>query len=181
MAKVELLPQTLLFPLPAVMVSCLADGYNPNIITISWIGIVNSRPPMLSISVRPGRFSHAILKRAGDFVVNLTSEKDLAAVAFCGSRSGREIDKFIELGLTPVPGKKVKSPMIKECFINLECRVRESKLLGSHEMFIADIVAAHADDRCLNESGKPDLNLIRPLTYNPVAGEYRGNLKKLEV
>ncbi len=100
MSKVELKAQTLLIPLPAAMISCVAEGYKPNIITISWIGIVNSEPPMLSISIQPKRFSHDIVKKSGQFVVNVTSEANLKAVDFCGNRSGRDFDKFKEMGLT---------------------------------------------------------------------------------
>jgi flavin reductase (DIM6/NTAB) family NADH-FMN oxidoreductase RutF len=179
MDKIELKPQTMLMPLPAVMISCQAAGYKPNIITISWIGIVNSEPPMLSISVTPKRHSHGILKKAGEFVVNLTSEENLEAVDFCGSRSGRDYDKFREMNLTMIPGKIVSAPLIKECPINLECRVKQSQRLGSHEMFIAEIVAVHADRGIVDSGGKPDLEKFKLLSYCPVAREYRGGLKKL--
>jgi flavin reductase (DIM6/NTAB) family NADH-FMN oxidoreductase RutF len=180
MDKIDLKPQTMLMPLPAAMVSCQAEGYKPNIITISWIGIVNSDPPMLSISVTPKRHSYGILKKAGEFVVNLTSEENLEAVDFCGSRSGRDYDKFREMNLTMIPGKIVSAPLIKECPINLECRVKQSQRLGSHEMFIAEIVAVHADRDIVTSAGKPDLEKFKLLSYCPVAREYRGGLKKLK-
>jgi flavin reductase (DIM6/NTAB) family NADH-FMN oxidoreductase RutF len=179
MDKVTLKPTTMLIPLPAVMVSCQAKGHRPNIITISWIGIVNSEPPMLSISVNPRRFSHAILKKAGEFVVNLTSEDNLKAADFCGSRSGRDHDKFEELKLTPLPGSVVSVPLIKECPINMECQVRKSSLLGSHEMFIAEIVALHINRDLLDKNGHPDIAKLRPLVYCPVAREYWGKMEKL--
>jgi flavin reductase (DIM6/NTAB) family NADH-FMN oxidoreductase RutF len=176
MNKIELKPQTLLIPLPAVMVSCAAEGYKPNIITISWIGIVNSEPPMLSISIQPKRYSHDIVKKSGQFVVNLTSENHLKAVDFCGNRSGREYDKFKEMGLTQMPAKIVKAPLIEECPINLECIIRQSMLLGTHEMFIAEIVAVHIDDNFLDVNGRPDIDKLKPLVYCTMAREYRGNL-----
>jgi flavin reductase (DIM6/NTAB) family NADH-FMN oxidoreductase RutF len=179
MDKVQLKPQSMLIPLPATMVSCHMEGFNPNIITISWIGIVNSDPPMLSISVTPERHSHRIIKKSGEFVVNLTSEDNLKAADFCGSRSGQDCDKFKEMNLTPVPGKSVSAPLIKECPINLECKVRRSHLLGSHEMFIADIVAVHIDRDLLDMNGRPDIDKLKPLVYCPVAREFRGGLVKL--
>lgn len=179
MDKVQLKPQTMLLPLPAVMVSCAAEGFKPNIITISWIGIVNSEPPMLSISVTPKRHSHQLIKKAGDFVVNLTSEKNLKETDFCGNRSGRDYDKFKEMNLTPLPGKVVGSPMIKECPVNLECQVRQSMVLGSHEMFIAEIVAVHIDAELMNDKGRLDIDKLKPLVYCTVAQEYRGGLTKL--
>lgn len=179
MEKVQLKPQSLLIPLPATMVSCAAEGFKPNIITISWIGIVNSEPPMLSISVTPKRHSHQMIKKAGDFVVNLTSERNLKEADFCGNRSGRKYDKFEELKLTPIPGKVVGSPMIKECPINLECQVRESMVLGSHEMFVAEIVAVHVDLDLIDDKGKINIDKLKPLVYCTVAREYRGGLTKL--
>jgi len=179
MEKVQLKPQCMLIPLPAVLVSCAAEGFDPNIITISWIGIVNSEPPMLSISVNPKRHSHKILKKAGEFVVNLTSEDNLKEVDFCGNRSGRDYDKFKEMNLTPLPGRIVTIPLIKECPINLECRVRQTLRLGSHEMFIAEIVMVHADENLLDDKFRPDIDLLKPLTYCTVAREYRGGLVKI--
>jgi flavin reductase (DIM6/NTAB) family NADH-FMN oxidoreductase RutF len=179
MNKIEMEPQTLLMPLPAAMISCQAEGYKPNIITISWIGIVNSEPPMLSISIQPRRYSYDIVKKSREFVVNITSEANLKAADFCGNRSGREYDKFKELGLTAMPSKKVKAPLIKECPINLECVVHQSLLLGTHEMFIAEIVAVHVDEEMLTSDGRVDVDKIKPLVYCTVAREYRGGLTKL--
>ncbi len=179
MDKVQLKPQCMLIPLPAVLVSCTAEGHKPNIITISWIGIVNSEPPMLSISVTPERHSHKILKKAGEFIVNLTSEDNLKSVDFCGTRSGRDYDKFREMNLTPLPGRSVSAPLIKECPINLECQVRQTIKLGSHEMFIAEIVMVHADENLLDDKNRPDIDMMKPLIYCTAAREYRGGLKKI--
>jgi len=179
MEKIQLEPQTILMPLPAVMVSCQAEGYKPNIITISWIGVVNSEPPMLSISIQPKRYSYDIVKKSGEFVVNLTSETLLKETDFCGNRSGREYDKFEKLNLTPIPAKVVSAPLIKECPINLECKVRQSHLLGTHEMFIAEIVAVHIDKGILDAHNRPIIDLLKPLVYCPAAREYRGGLTKM--
>ena len=179
MSKKELSPKSILMPLPAVMVSCAADGYQPNIITISWIGIVNSEPPMLSISVTPQRFSYNIIKKSGEFVINMTSEKNLEVVDFCGTKSGCDYDKFKTLGLTPIKASKVSAPLIKECPINLECQVRQSSILGTHEMFVAEIVSMHIDEEYLDDRGKPDIDKIKPLVYCPGARQYRGGLTEL--
>jgi len=179
--KVELSPRTLMMPLPAALVTCDDGGSKPNIIAISWIGIVCSEPPMLSISIRKNRHSYAIVKKAGEFVVNLTSEDNLKAVDFCGTKSGRDYDKFKETNLTAVKGKVVKSPLLDECPINLECRVKQSYLLGSHEMFIAEIVAVHIGEEYLDEKGRPDIDKIKPLAYCTGASEYRGGLSRLYV
>jgi flavin reductase (DIM6/NTAB) family NADH-FMN oxidoreductase RutF len=179
MSKINLTPQTLLLPLPAAMVSCQVESGKPNIITISWIGIINSEPPMLSISIQPKRFSYEIVKKSGQFVVNLTSEKNLQATDYCGNRSGRDYDKFKEMNLTPLPAKIVSVPLIKECPINLECIVRNSLLLGTHEMFIAEIVAVHIDEELIGPDGRPDVDKIKPLTYCPAAREYRGGLTNM--
>jgi flavin reductase (DIM6/NTAB) family NADH-FMN oxidoreductase RutF len=179
MSKIELTPKPILIPLPAVMVSCAADGYQPNIITISWIGIVNSEPPMLSISVTPQRFSYNILKKSGEFVVNLTSEDNLKAVDFCGTKSGCDVDKFNKLNLTPVKASRVSAPLIKECPINLECQIRQSSILGTHEMFVSEIVAMHIDEDCLDAKGRPDIDKIKPLAYCTGARQYRGGLVEL--
>jgi len=179
MEKEQLKPQTMLFPLPAVMVSCVAEGYRPNIITISWIGIVNSEPPMLSISVQPKRFSYDIIKKSGEFVVNLTGEANLKETDFCGTKSGRNFDKFQEMGLTPIPAKFVSAPLIKECPVNMECKIRNTLMLGSHEMFVAEIVLVHIDRDKLDTSRKPIIDAIKPLVYCPAAREYRGGLNKM--
>lgn len=134
MSKKTLPGATLLAPLPAVMVS-VGDSDNANVITVAWTGIVCSQPPRLYVSVRHDRFSYDILKRCGEFVVNLTSEKLLAACDYCGIRSGRDIDKFAEMGFTKERGDVVSAPMIAESPINLECKVFDVLPLGSHDMF----------------------------------------------
>lgn len=167
-------PGTLLSPVPAVMVSC-GEGENKNIITIGWTGIINSDPPITYISVRKARHSHHIIEETGEFVINLTTEKLAYATDYCGVKSGRDVDKFKELNLTPEKGEKVKCPMIAQSPVNLECRVMEVKSYPTHDMFIAEIVAVHADDEIIDEKGKIDISLAGLLSY--VHGEYYG-LKK---
>lgn len=170
-------PGTLLSPVPAVMVSC-GEGENKNIITIGWTGIINSDPPITYISVRKSRHSHHIIEETGEFVINLTTEKLAYATDYCGVKSGRDVDKFKELNLTPETGEKVRCPMITQCPVNLECRVMEVKSYPTHDMFIAEIVAVHADDEIIDEKGKIDIPLAGLLAY--VHGEYYG-LKKISI
>ena len=167
-------PGTLLSPVPAVMVSC-GDGEEKNIITIGWTGIINSDPPITYISVRKSRHSHHLIEKTGEFVINLTTEKLAFAADYCGVKSGRDVDKFKEMRLTPESADIVKCPMIAQSPINLECRVIEVKSYPTHDTFIAEIVAMHADDGIVNEKGKIDMSAAGLIAY--VHGEYFG-LKK---
>ena len=160
----------MLNPVPAVMVSC--GSRKPNIITIAWTGIVNSNPPMTYISVRKERYSHSIIENAGEFVINLCSEELAFATDFCGVRSGRDTDKFKEMKLTPERAEIVRCPMIKESPVNIECRVREIIELGSHDMFIADILKVHVDEQYIDRSGRIRLDQASLVAYNH--GEYFG-------
>lgn len=160
----------MLYPLPAVMVSCARSGERPNIITVAWTGTVCTNPPMLYISVRPERYSYSILRDTGEFVVNLTTADLTRAADFCGVRSGRDTDKFKETGLTPVPAGNIQAPMIAESPVNIECRVTEIKELGSHHMFLAEVLAVHVDDRYLDKNGKFRLNHTGLAAYSH--GEY---------
>lgn len=166
MAKEIWKPGNMLYPLPVVMVSVAdRDGKN-NIITLAWVGTVCSEPPMVSISVRPERYSYAALKETGEFVVNLTT-KDLAfATDYCGVKSGRDVDKFREMHLTAIPASEVRAPLIAESPVNIECRVREVKPLGSHDMFLADVVAVHAEECYIDEKHKFHLEQAEPIIYS---------------
>lgn len=156
----------MLYPLPVVMVS-LADGNGKNnIITIAWAGTVCTNPPMVSISVRPERYSYGLLKETGEFVINLTTRELAYATDYCGVKSGREVDKFRKLGLTPVPGSSVAAPMIGESPVNLECRVRQVLSLGSHDMFLAEVVAVHAEQRYMDDQHKFHLEQAEPIVYS---------------
>ena len=149
MTKTSWKAGTMLYPLPPVMVSC-GTTEKPNVFTVAWTGIINSEPAMTYISVRPSRYSYDLIKQSGEFVINLTTAKMLKAADFCGVKSGRNTDKFAQTGLTAIPSKKVKSPMIAESPVSLECRVTEIKPLGSHDMFLAEITAVNVDDEFLN-------------------------------
>lgn len=165
MGKLTFKPGTMLNPVPAVMVSC-GDEKEKNIITIAWTGIINSDPPMTYVSVRKERHSHDIIKRTGEFVINLTTEKLAFATDYCGVRSGRDVDKFKEQNLTPEKSKVVSCPSIAESPVNIECRVTEVKELGTHDMFMAEIVSVSVDEELMDETGKFCLEEAGLLAYN---------------
>ena len=169
-SKQEWKPGNMLYPVPAVMVSCQRKGEKPNIITVAWAGTICSDPVMLSISVRKERYSHSIIKETKEFVVNLTTKDTCFATDYCGVKSGRDVDKFKEMKLTPAAASKVSAPLIDECPVNIECRVVDIKELGSHDMFIAEVVAVHADEAYMDERGKFDLAKAEPIAYSH--GEY---------
>ena len=156
----------MLYPLPVVMVSVADKEGRPNIITIAWAGTICSNPPMVSISVRPERHSYSIIKETKEFVINLTTKELAYATDYCGVKSGRDVDKFKEMKLTAVPGKEVKAPLIGESPVCLECKVRDIVPLGSHDMFIADVVAVHADEKYMDEKGKFHLENAEPIVYS---------------
>ena len=170
-------PGNMLYPLPAVMVSCRRQGERPNIITVAWSGTVNTDVPMLYISVRKSRYSYDILRETREFVVNLVNKDLTYAADFCGVRSGRDVDKFKKTGLTPVPVEHVKAPAIAESPVNIACRVVESHPLGSHTMFVAEVLGVTVDDAYLDETGKFDINGTGLIMYSH--GEYFALGKKL--
>ena len=172
MAKELWKPGNMLYPLPVVMVSLADRDGRPNIITLAWVGTVCTNPPMVSISVRPERYSYPILKETGEFVINLTTKELAFATDYCGVKSGREVDKFKEMGLTPIPADEVKAPMIQESPVNIECKVRQILPLGSHDMFLADVVAVHADVKYMDEKHKFHLEKADPIIYSH--GSYFG-------
>ncbi len=165
MAKRTFGPGTMLNPVPVVMVSC-GEMEKPNIITVAWTGTVNSEPPMVYISVRKSRYSHDIIKESGQFVINLTNENLAKATDFCGVRSGRDLDKFKETGLTPVPSKVVSCPSILEAPASLECEVAEVHEYPSHDMFVAKVVSVTVDEQLMDENDKLRLDLADLLVYN---------------
>lgn len=171
-------PGNMLYPLPVVMVSVADRDGRLNIITVAWAGTVCTNPPMLSISVRPERYSYPILKETGEFVVNLTTRELAFATDYCGVKSGRDVDKFKELGLTPLKAEHVGAPLIAESPVNIECKVREVLPLGSHHMFLADVVAVHADEKYMDEKHKFHLEKAEPIVYSHgaylVCGEQLG-------
>lgn len=159
-------PGNMLYPLPVVMVSVTDGVGNDNIITVAWTGTVCSDPPMLSVSIRPERHSYSMIKQTGEFVVNLVTKDLVYATDYCGVKSGREVDKFREMKLTRLPASQVKAPMIGESPVNLECRVSQVIPLGTHDMFLAEIVAVHADRQYMDEKGKFHLEQAEPVVYS---------------
>lgn len=170
LAKQVWKPSTMLNPVPVVMVSCTDKEGKPNIITLAWTGTINSDPPMVSISVRKERYSFELIKEKGEFVINLPTKKLAFATDYCGVKSGRDIDKFKEMGLTAEAASKVGVPLIKECPLNLECIVKQSIELGSHVLFLAEVVATNVEETLLDEKGKLDLSKAELICYSH--GEY---------
>lgn len=169
MAKQYWKPGNLLYPLPVVMVS-VGDIEKPNIITLAWAGTVCSDPAMVSISIRKERYSHPIVMANKDFVINLVTKDLIWACDYCGVKSGRDIDKFKELKLTPFESKYVSAPGIAESPVNIECRVTDIKELGTHDVFTAEVLGITIDDKYMNEDGKFELNSTNLVTYSH--GEY---------
>lgn len=162
-------PGNMLYPVPAVMISCGKEGETPNIITVAWAGTTCSSPAMLSISVRKERYSYNIIKETGEFVVNLVTKDLVFATDYCGVKSGRDVDKFKEMNLTPLPSQNIKAPGIAESPVNIECKVVSVTELGSHDMFLAEVVGVTVDDKYMDETGKFDIN-SRLVAYSH--GEY---------
>ena len=171
-------PGNMLYPLPVVMVSMADKAGKYNIIPIGWAGTVCTNPPMVSISVRPERYSYPILRDTGEFVINLTTRELAYATDYCGVKSGRDVDKFKELKLPALPSSKVGAPLIGESPVNIECRVRQIMPLGSHDMFLADVVAVHADEKYMDEKRRFHLEKAEPIVYSHgaylVCGEQLG-------
>ena len=179
MKKRTIKPSPVLSPVPAALVTCQDRGGRSNIITIAWTGVVCSDPPMVSISIRPSRYSHGIIKETGEFVINIAPSKIVRNVDACGIVSGKKVDKFAEAGLTAVPASVVSPPLIDECTVSLECRVTEIVPLGVHDMFLGEIVATHVAEEAFDPEGNLDLALIDPLGYCPLDRTYRAVGEKL--
>jgi len=178
MSKLEIPPNEALYPVPVVLVTCIdRKRKKPNIITIAWCGVVASKPPLVSISIRPSRYSHALIKDGGEFVINIPTKDIMKKADLCGIRSGRDIDKFQACSFTSVPATVVSSPMIKECPVNIECKLKEVVSLGSHDMFIGEVVAVHADKDIVSAKGGIDYEKAKPFVYNQ--GEYWDLGKKI--
>ncbi len=176
MSKKLIKAGTLLAPLPAVMVT-VGDMENSNIITVAWTGVVCSYPPRVYVSIRHDRYSYDILRKSGEFVINLTSENLLPCCDYCGIRSGRDEDKFAEMGLTKVEADFVKTPLIQQSPINMECRVFQTLELGSHDMFLADVLAVHADESIVDANGGINYALAKLVNYQH--GNYYATGKQL--
>lgn len=164
-------PGNMLYPVPVVMISCGDKKGNKNIVTVAWAGTICSDPAMLSISLRPERFSYDMIKETGEFVVNLTTKELTYATDWCGVKSGRDVDKFKEMNLTAAKGNKLEyAPIIEESPVNIECRVKEILELGSHHMFVAEVEDVMVSEKYMSETGKFELNSTGLVSYSH--GEY---------
>lgn len=171
-------PGTLIYPLPAAMISCGSTHAEYNILTLSWLGTICTNPPMCYISVRPERHSYEIIKRNMEFVINITTEELAYATDWCGVKSGKDTNKFDEMKLTAGKASVVRAPIIAESPLNIECRVKEIISLGSHDMFIADVVNVKADEKYIDkETGKFSLEEANPIAYSH--GQYYGLGEKI--
>ena len=158
-------PGTVLYPVPAVMVSG-GNMEQKNIITVAWTGTINTNPPMTYVSIRPERHSYELIKESGEFVINLVTKDLTYACDFCGVRSGRDVDKFTEMHLTAKKGEKVDCPIILESPVNIECKVKEIVPLGSHHMFLAEVVSVSVSEKYFDKTGKFHLNRSKPICYS---------------
>lgn len=170
-------PGNMLYPVPAVMVSCGRQGEKANIITVAWAGTICSDPVMISVSIRPERYSYGIIKETGEFVVNLVNNRLVFAADYCGVKSGRDVDKFREMQLTPLPSRQIGAPGIAESPVCLECKVTQVIPLGTHDMFLAQVVGVTVDEQYMDEKGKFHLNSAGLVAYSH--GEYFELGKKL--
>jgi flavin reductase (DIM6/NTAB) family NADH-FMN oxidoreductase RutF len=165
-------PGNMLYPIPAVMISCGTMEENPNIITVAWAGTICSSPAMVSISVRKERYSYDIIKNSGEFVINLVTKDLVKKADYCGVKSGREVNKFKEMKLTPTKGNIISAPLIGECPVNIECVVKDILPLGTHDMFLAEVVSVAVDKKYMDEKGRFHLNQSGLIVYSH--GEYYG-------
>lgn len=177
MSKINFKPGNMLYPLPAVLVSCADKDGRSNLLTVAWAGTICTNPPMVSISVRPERYSYDLIKTTKQFVINLTTEELAYATDYCGVRSGRDVDKWKECHLTPIPADTVDCPLVEESPVNIECHVEEIKELGSHHMVIARVTAVHVDEKYMDEKNTFHLNDSKLLAYSH--GTYYSLGKKL--
>ncbi|MDO9493852.1 flavin reductase family protein [Acetobacterium sp.] len=176
MSKTKWPGSVLLAPVPPVLVTC-GEAASENILTVGWTGVLNTKPPMTYISLRPSRLSYEIITATREFTINLSTVALVKAVDFCGVRSGRDMNKFELMGLTTIPGDTVKSPMLAASPLSMECRVKEIIPLGTHDLFMAEILAVHVEEALIDEGGKLHLDQADLLAY--VHGEYFGLGKKV--
>jgi flavin reductase (DIM6/NTAB) family NADH-FMN oxidoreductase RutF len=169
--KREMKPTTALVPCPVVLLSVYGPD-RPNIITLSWAANVCSNPPTMVVGIRPERYSYNLVKSAGEFVLNIPSTNLIEGTVFVGTKSGRDYDKFSECGFTPEPASKINAPMIKECPISIECKIRNIIPLGAHDLFIVEVVSIHIDESVLDEKGRFDASKTELFTYLPLNGQY---------
>ena len=177
MGKRQFKPGNMLYPVPAVLVTAADREGNSNIFTVAWAGTICTNPPMLSISVRPERYSHHLIQESGQFAINLPTEALVRSVDWCGVKSGRDVDKIAACNFTLEPGQTVSTPSIEQCPVNLECKVTEAKAFGSHTMFLAEITGVNVSEQYLDSKGKLNLQQCGLMAY--AHGEYFALGRKL--
>ncbi len=178
MPKKSIKPFPYLYPAPVLLISSREESGKPYVATICWAGVVCSEPPLVGVSIRPSRHSNTLIKDCKEFVINIPSLKWLKETDYCGFASQADADKFSTAGFTAEKAEKVDSPLIKECQLNLECVVKQILPLGSHDLFIAEVVAVHADEEIL-EDGEISVEKLSPFAYSPMVHEYRAVGEKL--
>lgn len=166
MSKQSWKPGNMLYPAPAVLITVADKEGVANIFTVAWTGTVCSDPPMVTISVRPERYSHHIIEETQEFVINLTTRALAYATDYCGVKSGKYTDKIKDMNLHLIPGEKVKAPLLSESPVNLECRVKDTMRLGTHDMYLAEVVAVHADEAFMDKKGRFMLEQTEPIAYS---------------
>ncbi|WXG44099.1 MAG: flavin reductase family protein [Promethearchaeati archaeon SRVP18_Atabeyarchaeia-1] len=168
----ELKPSTALYPTPVVLVTSIDEGGKPNIITLAWAGNICSNPPQVGISVGPPRYSNGLIRKTGEYVVNIPTADIVREADYCGMVSGRNSDKFRDTKLTAIKAKKVKPPIIAECPVSIECKVRNIIALGSHDLFVGEVVNIDVSENVLDQRGKIDFKRLKAITWNPMTGNY---------
>lgn len=172
MPKKDLKPAIALYPTPVILATSVDDKGKPNVCTLAWVGVLCSEPPQIGISIRPSRYSHELITKTKEYVVNIPTSDIVRETDYCGMVSGKRVDKFKESKLTPVKAKKVKPPLIKECPVNLECKVKDVIKLGAHDLFIGEIVNIDADEEVMDSSTSINFKKLNAITWNPVSREY---------
>lgn len=158
-------PFPALYPAPLTLVTCVDEQGKPNIVTLAWVGTAAAKPPQAALAIRPSRYSHTLISQTREFAINIPNEDLLPAVDRCGHVSGARADKFAQTGLTPQPATQIQAPLIAECPVNLECKLTQVTPLGSHDLFIGEIVAVHVDEELLDERGTIEYSKARAVAY----------------
>lgn len=172
MAKVTVRLNPAMTPIPTLLVTCIDAAGKANIITISYAGIINTLPPIVNIAIKPSRYSHGVIRETREFAINIPGVDLLEISDWCGVVSGREVDKFAESGLTALPATRIRSPLIEECPVNFECQVIDIQTYGGYDLFVAEIVACHADEEMLGDGKKVDIGRLQPIAFCYNAMEY---------
>ena len=165
-------PSISLYPTPVILVTSVDDSGKANIVTLAWTGVLCSEPPQIGISMTPARYSHDLIRKSGEFVVNVPTSDILKEVDYCGNVSGRRVDKFKKTKLTPLKANKVEPPLIKECPVSMECMVKNIVQLGSHDLFVGEIVSVDLDEKVARKGHKQDLVEIKPIVFSPLNSGY---------